>query len=348
MQKLIAGLLCIVFSMQAQGEDSPTEQAIKFIAAFEDKIAQLGVGHLEALKAIDKEYLDETERSLKELIDSLEQSRKLAMERDHLDRALKYRSLIEKYSQWLDGEESTSTDTENSDAASGAGRKESAEIIFERKLAQANRERRLKEKRLVEALQKNADSQRQEVLEALDKLRAEAMLVDNLDEALSIRDQIEAIKSLDLSQPQFVEDDHETTEPEPVFGNAELLVAIQPVSNKTVQQSVEIPQDAKKIEVSFFSHATPEEFRYRHPGYGGLLRINGRLVVSFIRKYKWKDGKHYNYSIAFDGSEIDSRNPESLHGSYDITNLVTPGSQAVFSYRNRQKYPSGVRMYITK
>lgn len=323
---------------------SPIEKASQSVNELHESLSDLGIAYSDAVRKLDQQYLDRVETLLTALASSLEDSRKEAVQKDLLDKALKLRELIDQYAKWIDDME-----TEPTIPKPKATRKLPAEIVFERELAIAKRDRERAVKNLDVSLLKDSGLLRDATLGTLENLRVDAMKLDNIDQAKTVRDLAAEVKAIDLSMP--FEANVKATNPEMPKGAektvGECVVVIPPVKS-TTKKTVTIPKDVKKVEASFFYESTPEHAKSRFPGYKGILRVNDKLVIGFARKYQWKDGKSHSTYLVFDGVEMNTRHEATLQGAIDITSLVKPGETVNVTYGNGQRTPLGVRFYFHK
>ncbi|MEZ6152921.1 MAG: J domain-containing protein [Pirellulaceae bacterium] len=126
-----------------------------------------------------------------------------------------------------------------------------------------------------------------------------------------------------------------------------VIEAIPALSNSSRSTSFQVPTNAVNVRVGFFGKdATNDSLPRTNPGYNGVLKVNGNMIVAFARKYKWKgDGKWYTLAYVHDGRELNSRDPNMPKtGWYDITQFVQPGEQCKIDYKNGQRSPVGVRV----
>lgn len=336
---LSLSLVLTLFQDEAQNRNN----AALIVADFDDSLTVLAIEYDDATDKLEQTYINRVDLQIAKLIDSLEDSRKAAVQKDNLDKALALQSLIEKYSAWLDDDESMEEITA---APPRTKRKEPSELLFNREVASARRERDLETKKLKDRLFRNATHLRDEAVKSLESLRMEAMKSDNLNEAKQLRDQIESLKKRDLTIP--------IENPKPP---QQIVVAespekpethdvIRPISNTQASASATIPSDVARVEAAFF-YAENRTHISRSPGFRGVLRINGKRVVSYTKKYTWTDGKSYSVSTVFDGSKVDTR-LESKNGSIDISSLIKPGDVVSISYGHKQQSAIGVRLLYYK
>lgn len=344
MKKVLAAGLFLLTSLSPTFGQPPIEQAVKIVDDLNEELADIGVEYTNSVRTLDQKYLDRVETLLLALIASLEESRKAAVQQDLLDKALKLQDLIEKYSLWID------SDTEPTISKEKRSRKDPAELAFDRELAIAKRERERAIKSLDGKLLKDGTQFRDAALVSLEKLRVESMKIDSIDQAKSIRELAAKVKEMDLALPLLPTDEKpaETTKQPAEDAVGECVAVIPPISNSSSRKQVTIPMDARRVEISFFGPSTPESQKTNYPGWDGILRINDKLVVTFVRSYKWRDGKKYTLSVLFDGSEINSRKESTTQQAIDISKLVKPGETISVSYGNRQDSLKGVRFYFYK
>ena len=89
----------------------------------------------------------------------------------------------------------------------------------------------------------------------------------------------------------------------------------------------------------------------RVPRYQGMIWLNGKIVISWVKKYNAiENGKKvpYNLFMVYDGSEVNTRHPHQIMGTIDVTSLVTLGETNSLSYSHNQSTAKGVRIWITK
>lgn len=334
--------LCL--SQEIDEESELTIQRREITARFHSSRTQLGIEYFEELKKLDQGHQEVTDDFLSDLLDSLEEARKTAMQQDNLSRALAMKALIDNY--FSEGDEAPNRPKQDK-----AAKKDPIELAFERKLVIVKRERDAAGKSLTLKLLRRGEVLRNESLKSLEALRSAAMKADNLDEAKQTQDQIVALKKLDLSEPIHEEPVNPTPKPTgklaaPAQARVTCVVVIAPIGHTSQQQTLEIPNDVTKVEVSFFVNGAAETSLSRYPSYRGKLSVNNTSVVRYTKQYKWSDGQTYNAAFCIDGKEINTRLPESVKGTVDITSLATPGKPCSVSYSNINKTPTGVRFYL--
>lgn len=341
--RTVLAIVCL-WSLPVSAQDqSLLEEASNQVIEYEASLDKFGIDYHDAIKKLDQGHIEQAEALLVDLTASLEKARKEAMERDQLDEALRIRGLIDKYAQWLVADSEPEATNNNKPQ-----KRHSAELAFERGLLLSKRKMESDVKKLNATMLKDASDLRDETIKKLEKLRVEAMRMDDLEQAKSIRDHVEAIKKTDLKTVIFSSE--KKTEDQKQGANVpsigELVVIIPPIGNTTTQRTFVVPKDVKKVEASFFSASTPNDAKSKHPGYKGILRINQKLIIAFIRKYRWRDGTDQILALAIDGSEVNSRIPASTAGAIDITDIAKPGETVSVSYGNGQLTGIGVRFYL--
>ncbi len=150
--------------------------------------------------------------------------------------------------------------------------------------------------------------------------------------------------------PQEIEHSPRSTSPQSSNPKTVIEEVISSVSDATKAKYVEfdIPESVVNLQIGFFTPgASMDALPRRNPGYKGELRINSKRVVSFTKKYKWKDGEWYSLSTVHDGSEINTRTPSELDDQwFDLEGFYTAGSKIRIEYRNGQRSAVSVRLRI--
>ncbi len=205
---ILARALCCFFVMNfaviGQEPDaslSSTENVkpewAKLTASLDVSLADLSAKYVKAFRKIDQKFEDQSEPALRFFLSSLENSRKLAMRDDELDKAIEFGELKKQYENWSN----SSPISEESTTSKRGRKKEPLLEDFRKKVDTLNLERTLSIQTLDNQFLDRAYAKRTETVESIDLLRLQAMKSDNMAEAKLIRDELNRIKKMDLDVP---------------------------------------------------------------------------------------------------------------------------------------------------
>ena len=349
--------LVLATSFVVKGQDvisnSPPSVAEKphewlnFSESLNASLADLCTKYLDEAKKIDQKFFDRSEKALQSFLSSLESARKAAMIEDKLDKAIEFDELKTQYATWS----SWNSFSESKAIAKKDRKKEQPLLLdFQKMVESIIAERTLSIQTLDKQFLGKANAKRNEFLDSYEAFRLKAMKADDLSQAKLIREEIKRVKEMEITVPSTDEIEPAEELPTQDAGKrkeaTECVTVLKPIG-RSGQTKILIPADVVRVEVAFFANdSQPEMQRSRYPGFQGTLRVNEKLVIAFSRKYKWHDGKTYTLSVAFDGSDVNTRDPATETGAFDVTSLVEPGKECTVVFSHGQRSPVGVRLFF--